>query len=361
MKPETMTDSVSLDSFSEKAGLEPGTIVHVGERQTATTEIAVIEFDKSGFTVKNGTGAVGLMPAKYQQSVSWLRVTGLHDTVAIERLGRDFGIHQLVLEDIVNTHQRSKVEEYDNYLFIVLRAIGFQPDTLDFYDEQISIVLGDNFILSFEESDSGLLQPIVDRVKNSRGKIRSRGADYLAYSLIDLIVDHYFLIEDQLDDLIEVLEDELLSAPEPEMLNRIQKLKRGMIFLRRAIAPMRELLNTLLRSESELIAETTKIYLRDVYDHAIRVVEGLESYRDLVAGLLDIYLTTLSNKMNEVMKVLTVFATIFIPLTFFAGVYGMNFEYIPELKWRWSYPVFWLFVLSTGAGLLVFFRRKKWL
>ncbi|MGR9045752.1 MAG: magnesium/cobalt transporter CorA [Gammaproteobacteria bacterium] len=356
-----MNALVSLDSASKKSGLEPGTVVHVGERQEADTKIKLIEFDKSRFEIKECADLTDLMPSKYQQSISWFKITGLHDVKLIERLGRDFGIHQLVLEDIVNTHQRPKVEEFDNHLFIVFRAIRFQPESLDFDNEQFSIILGNNYILSFEESDSGLLQPIIDRIKNSRGKFRSQGPDYLGYSIIDLIVDQYFLVEDQLDEIVETLEDELLTEPEPEMLHRIQKLKRGMIFLRRAVSPLRELLSSLLRSESDLITETTKIYIRDVYDHAIRVVEGLDSYRDLIAGLLEIYLSSISNKMNEIMKVLTVFATIFIPLTFFAGVYGMNFDYMPELKWRWSYPVFWVIALFTGAGLLFLFRRKKWL
>ncbi|MGR9114790.1 MAG: magnesium/cobalt transporter CorA [Gammaproteobacteria bacterium] len=356
-----MNDRVSLDSSSKKSGLEPGTVVHVGERQVEETKIRLIEFDTNQVEIAECTEIENLMPSKYRQTVSWFRITGLHDVSLIERLGLDFGIHRLVLEDIVNTHQRPKVEEFENFVFIVFRAIRFQPEELVFYNEQFSIILGSNYILSFEESDSGLLQPISDRIKSSRGKFRSQGADYLAYSIIDLVVDQYFLIEDQLDEVIESFEDELLSTPEPEMMHRIQKLKRGMIFLRRAVSPLRELLSALLRSESEFISDNTKIYIRDVYDHAIRVIEGLDSYRDLIAGLLEIYLSSLSNKMNEIMKVLTVFATIFIPLTFFAGVYGMNFEFMPELKWQWSYPVFWLIVLMTGGGLLVFFRNKKWL
>ena len=356
-----MNDLASLDRSSKKTGLEPGTVVHVGERQEAETKIRLIEFDKTCFDVKDCTGLKDLMPPKYQQTVSWFRITGLHDVKLIEELGRDFGIHQLVLEDIVNTHQRPKVEEFENFIFIVFRVIRFQAETIVFDNEQLSIILGRNFVLSFEESDSKLLQPIHDRIKNSRGKFRSQGADYLSYSIIDLVVDQYFLIEDQLDEIVELLEDELLSEPESEMLHRIQKLKRGMIFLRRAVSPLRELLTALLRSESDLINENTKIYIRDIYDHAIRVIEGLDSYRDLISGLLEIYLSSISNKMNEIMKVLTIFATIFIPLTFLAGVYGMNFEFMPELKWQWSYPVFWLISLTTGAGLLVFFRRKKWL
>lgn len=356
-----MTEFQSLSSSSGKVGLAPGSVIHVGERLESTGKIRLIEFSKDSFIERGIETDSELITPNDQPMVSWFSITGLHDVDLIERLGREFKIHQLVLEDIVNTHQRPKVEEFDDIIFLVFRVIRFDAESLEFDNEQISLILGKNFILTFEESESDLLQPIVRRLKNSRGKFRSQGADYLCYSIIDLIVDHYFLIEDSLDEIVENLEDELLLAPTPDMLNTIQKLKRGMIFVRRAVSPLREVLTGLLRSESNLITESTKIYLRDVYDHTIRVAEGLDTNRDLIAGLLEIYLTSLSNKMNEVMKVLTVFATIFIPLTFLAGVYGMNFDHMPELKWKWSYPVFWSISLATAIGLLIFFRRKKWL
>lgn len=356
-----MTQPISLSSSSEKFGLAPGSVIHVGERLETTGKIKLIEFSKD-FLIEQEIKTVSeLIPPKDKPTVSWFSITGLHDVELIERLGKEFTIHQLVLEDIANTHQRPKVEEFDDIIFIVLRVIRFDAESLTFDNEQFSLILGSNFILTFEESESDLLHPIIRRIQNSRGRFRSQGADYLSYSIIDLVVDHYFLIEDSLDEIVEDLEDQLLLSPSPDMLNTIQKLKRGMIFVRRAVSPLREVLNGLLRSESDLIRDTTKVYLRDVYDHTIRVAEGLDTYRDLIAGLLEIYLSSLSNKMNEVMKVLTVFATIFIPLTFLAGVYGMNFDYMPELKWAWSYPVFWSISIATAVGLLVFFRRKKWL
>lgn len=356
-----MTEPQSLSSSSEKFGLAPGSVIHVGERLESSSRIRLLEFDKDSLIERDIETVQALRPPKDKTTVSWFRISGLHDVDLIKQLGDEFDIHQLVLEDIVNTHQRPKLEEFEDIVFIVLRVIRFDAETLKFDNEQFSLILGDNFILTFEESASDLLQPIVRRIQNSRGKFRSQGADYLSYSLIDLIVDHYFLIEDSLDEIIENLEDRLLLAPSPEMLITIQKLKRGMIFVRRAVSPLREVLSGLLRSESELIEEVTKVYLRDVYDHTIRVAEGLDSYRDLIAGLLEIYLSSLSNKMNEVMKILTIFATIFIPLTFLAGVYGMNFEHMPELKWEWSYPVFWSISIATALGLLFFFKRKRWL
>lgn len=356
-----MSESQSLSSSSEKFGLAPGTVIHVGERLETISKIKLIEFDKDRYSERPIENIAELTTPKNETTVSWFSITGLHDVELIEQLGRHFAIHHLVLEDIVNTHQRPKVEAFDDMIFIVLRVIRFDPESLSFDNEQFSLILGSHFILTFEESESDLLNPILRRIQNSRGKFRTQGPDYLCYSIIDLIVDHYFLIEDSLDEIVEILEDELLISPTPDMLNTIQKLKRGIIFVRRAVSPLREVLNGLLRSESDLIRDTTKVYLRDVYDHTIRVAEGLDTYRDLIAGLLEIYLSSLSNKMNEVMKVLTVFATIFIPLTFLAGVYGMNFEHIPELKWEWSYPAFWSVSLATAIGLLIFFRRKKWL
>lgn len=354
-------NSDSQPSSANKFGLAPGSIVHIGHRLETETKIKLLEFNQEKLFEQECTDLSGLMPSKYEQSVSWFRVTGLHDVDLIIQLGREFNIHRLILEDIVNTHQRPKVEEFDQILYIVFRVIYFDAETITFKNEQLSIVLSSNFILTFEETESDLLQPIVHRIKNSQGKFRSQGADFVGYSIMDLVVDHYFLIEDSLNEIVETLEDDLLISPQPEMLHKIQKLKRGIIFLRRAVSPLREVFATLLRSESNLVSDPTRIYIRDVYDHTIRVIEGLDSYRDLITGLLEIYLSSISNKMNEIMKILTVFATIFIPLTFFAGVYGMNFEFMPELKWRWSYPLFWFVSIGIGTGLIAYFRKKKWL
>lgn len=348
-------------SSAKKIGLAPGSVVHIGHRLETDVKIKLLEFSKDQLIEQECINPKDWLPFKNKQTVKWFRVSGLHDVELIEELGRRFDIHPLVLEDIVNTHQRPKIEEYDNLIYIVFRIINFDSETITFQNDQLSILIGSNYILTFEEKESDLFQPIVQRIKNSHGKFRTQGADFLSYSIIDLIVDHYFLIEDSLTEIVELLEDELLLSPQPEMLNKIQKLKRGMIFLRRSVSPLREVLAALLRSESSLISESTKIYIRDVYDHAIRVIEGLDSFRDLTAGLLEIYLSSISNKMNEVMKILTVFASIFIPLTFFAGVYGMNFEFMPELKWRWAYPLFWIITIVTSVSLLIYFRRKKWI
>jgi len=266
-----------------------------------------------------------------------------------------------VLEDILNTHQRPKFEEFNDYLYIVIKAISLGNEAFNVEYEQISLLILKNFVFTFMEKPDALFDPILNRLDNDKSQIRNLGADYLAYIIMDTVVDEYFALQDAFDELIESVEDKLLSDPSSETLSIIQKIKRELIFLRRSVSPLRELLAAIQRSESPLLNEKTKRYFGDIYDHAIRIIEAIESYRDLIAGMLDIYLSSVSNKMNETMKVLTVFASIFIPLTFIAGVYGMNFEYMPELKWRWGYPTLWFIFISVSVFLLGYFKKKKWL
>ena len=288
-------------------------------------------------------------------------IDGLKDVSIIEAIGHHFDIHPLVLEDILNTHQRPKFEEFNDYLYIVIKAISMGNRSLKVKYEQISLLVLQNFVFTFIEKPDTLFHPILNRLDNDKSQVRNLGTDYLAYLIMDTVVDEYFSLQDAFDDLIEGVEDKLLSNPTSETLATIQKIKRELIFFRRSVSPLRELLAAIHRSESPLLNEKTKRYFGDVYDHAIRIIEAIESYRDLIAGMLDIYLSSVSNKMNETMKVLTVFASIFIPLTFVAGVYGMNFEYMPELKWRWGYPAIWVFFISVSVILLRFFRKNKWL
>jgi magnesium transporter len=290
-----------------------------------------------------------------------VNIAGLKDIEIIESVGRNFHIHPLVLEDILNTHQRPKFEEFTDYLFIVLKQLSFEMSTLTVNYEQISILVLKNFIFTFNEKPDDVFDPIRRRLQDCNGRLRVRGADYLAYAIVDTVVDQYFTLQDSLDEVIESVEEQLLSNPTSKTLAKIQRLKRELVFVRKSISPTRELLSGMERSESDLIDEKTRPYLRDVYDHAIRVTEAVDSSRDLITGMLDIYLSSVSNKMNEVMKVLTVFASIFIPLTFIVGIYGMNFEYMPELKWRWAYPALWLVFAVITIGLLTYFKRKKWL
>ncbi|WP_262964432.1 magnesium/cobalt transporter CorA [Methylobacter psychrophilus] len=353
--------SESLSFSSEKSGLPPGSLVHVGEVHTHEHKISVINYNKSTLTRHTVKSIEELLPYKTTDTITWVIVDGLKDVSIIDAIGHYFDIHSLVLEDILNTHQRPKFEEFNDYLYIVIKAITLSNKDFNIGYEQISLLILNNFVFTFIEKPNELFNPILNRLDNDKSQIRNLGTDYLAYLIMDTVVDEYFAVQDTFDDLIESVEETLLSDPSSETLATIQKIKRELIFLRRSVSPLRELLAGIQRSESPLINEKTRRYFGDVYDHAIRIIEAIESYRDLIAGMLDIYLSSVSNKMNETMKVLTVFASIFIPLTFIAGVYGMNFEYMPELKWRWGYPVLWIFFISVSVFLLRFFKKKKWL
>lgn len=346
---------------SAKSGLSPGSLIHVGERLESEVRISVLEYERDAIEAYDTLSMGELIERKRPDTVTWVTVTGLHDVGPIEAMGQHFGIHPLVLEDILNTHQRPKFEEFDDYLFIVLKSLRFDQQAETVAYEQISLLLLEGFVFTFKEKSDETFEPIRLRLMNGHSHFRSHAGDYLAYALLDTIVDQYFVFQDSLDQALDALEDEVLESPTPDTLARIQRLKREMVLVKRGIAPLRELLSTLVRSETSLIRESTKVYLRDVYDHALRVAESFESYRDLLSGFLDVYLSNISNKMNEVMKVLTVFAAIFIPLTFIAGIYGMNFEHMPELKWVWAYPLLWVGFLTIAGGLLLYFKRKKWL
>jgi magnesium transporter len=353
--------SESLSYASEKSGLPPGSLVHVGEVHAHEHKISVVNYNKSTVQKHTVKSIEELLPYKTADAITWVIVDGLKDVGIIDDIGRHFEIHPLVLEDILNTHQRPKFDEFNDYLYIVVKSISLGNKEFDVEYEQISLLILNNFVFTFMEKPDELFDPILNRLDNDKSQFRTLGADYLAYGIMDAIVDKYFVLQDTFDELIEEVEDKLLSDPSSETLASIQKIKRELIFLRRSVSPLRELLAAIQRSESPLINDKTRRYFGDIYDHAIRIIEAIESYRDLIAGMLDIYLSSVSNKMNETMKILTVFASIFIPLTFIAGVYGMNFEYMPELKWKWSYPVLWIFFISISIFLLRFFKKKKWL
>jgi magnesium transporter len=346
---------------SSKAGLPPGTLVHVGEKKIETVKITYIDYDEQVFQEKQVQNIEECLKLKNTPTVTWINIDGIHKVELIEKLGKGFELHPLILEDILSTGQRPKFEDYEKYIYIVLKMLSFSENTQSTKVEQVSVVLSTNFVISFQERVGDVFEQVRDRIRNSKGRIRKMGADYLAYSLIDAIVDNYFVILEKLGEKIEALEEEVISKPREKTVQKIHSLKREMISLRKSIWPLRELIGGLQKSESLLIDETTDIYLRDVYDHTIQIIDTIESFRDTVSGLLDIYLSSLSNKMNSVMKVLTIIATLFIPLTFIAGVYGMNFEYMPELEWRWSYPIIWLIMISVAVIMLIYFRKKKWL
>ncbi|MCX7098277.1 MAG: magnesium/cobalt transporter CorA [Methylococcales bacterium] len=351
----------SRNLASKKSGLPPGSLVHVGKVHPHEQTISVANYNKSSLDKRTVKTIAELLPYKNQDSITWVIVDGLKEVSVIDDIGQHFDIHALVLEDILNTHQRPKFEEFDDYLYIVLKAIALTDTELTVEYEQISLLVLDNFVFTFMEKPMALFNPILNRLDNDKSQIRNLGADYLAYLIMDIVVDGYFTLEEAFDELIESVEDTLLSEPSTQILSTIQKIKRELIYLRRMVAPLRELLAAIQRSESPLLTNKTRHYFADIYDHVIRITEAIEAYRDLVSGMLDIYLSSVSNKMNETMKVLTVFASIFIPLTFISGIYGMNFEYMPELKWHWGYPTLWVFFISVAILLLGYFKKKKWL
>ena len=352
----------SLSTSSGKSGLPPGSLIHVGEVLESVGNMSVIDYSKGRFEEKKIESVDEILAYKDSETVTWVIIEGLTDVAVVERIGAIFGIHQLVLEDILNTNQRPKFEEYDDHLYIVLKCLLSEDTHFSVNNEQVSLLVMKNFVIMFKEKKDELFLPLQQRIRTSSGKFRGLGSDYLAYAILDFIVDQNFILIDLLDESITTLEDSLLTGePKQDMLYKIQRLKREMISIRRYVSPVRELLSEMLRSESDLIHENTHIFLRDVSDHSIRVVESIESYREILTGLLDIYVSTVSNKMNQIMKVLTVFTSIFIPLTFIAGIYGMNFEYMPELKWKWAYPLTWAVFIVIPIVLLVYFKRKKWL
>lgn len=350
-----------------KAGLSPGTLVHVGKKRSEKIKITVIDYDEDEFTEKVVKSVEECFKFKDKDTVTWINIDGLHNVDSIEKLGKNFGVHPLVLEDIVNTNQRPKLEDFEDYIFLVLKMLYTREDDGEVHSEQISMILGKTFVISFQEQDGDIFDNIRDRLRAGKGRIRKMGADYLAYSLMDAIVDNYFIILEKFGETIENMEEDLVANPDPKTLQDIYSLKRELIFLRKSVWPLREVISGLERLESPLIHNSTGIYLRDVYDHTIQVIDTVETYRDMVSGMLDMYLSSISNRMNEVMKVLTIIATIFIPLTFIAGIYGMNFNSeasplnMPELNWYYGYPAVWTVMLSVGLVMFVYFKKRKWL
>ncbi len=347
---------------SKKAGLPPGTLVHIGEKGVGEPKVTLIDYDEANFEEREVRAPEECFPFKEKPTVTWINVEGVHQIEVIEKLGHCFGFHPLVLEDILNTDQRPKMEVYGDYIYIVLKMLYEGDGNRPVEAEQVSLILGSNFVISFQEGKEGdVFNPVRERLRTGKGHIRKMGPDYLAYSLIDMIVDNYFLILESVGEKVELLEEELMAHPTTTTLQEIQRLKNEMIFLRRAVWPLREVVSGLGRKESPLVKETTEIYLRDVYDHTVQVMDTIEIYREMLSGMLDIYLSSVSNRLNSVMKVLTIIATIFMPLTFIAGIYGMNFKYLPELEWRWGYLAVWLVFVAVGVSMLIYFRKRKWL
>jgi magnesium transporter len=346
---------------SKKAGLAPGTIIHVGEVKTGKPRITLISYDKDTFEERIVESIEDCLLCKDPKTVSWINVDGVHQVDIVERIGTHFGLHPLVMEDIAHTDQRPKMEDFESYIYLVLKMLQFEEDIAGVKAEQVSIILGPGFVLSFQETEGDTFDAVRERLRNSKGRIRSSGSSYLAYALMDSIVDNYFVVLEKIGGFLEVLEENVIEDPTPAILQDVHGIKKEIIYLRRSVWPLREVIGKLERSESPLIEEVTLVFLKDIYDHTIRIIETAETYRDITSGIMDVYLSSVSNKMNEVMKTLTIIATIFIPLTFIAGVYGMNFRNMPELAWEWGYPAAWIIMALVSAFMLMYFRRKRWL
>jgi magnesium transporter len=342
-------------------GLPPGTLVHVGKERTEKVRITVIDYSEAKVEERELAAVSDCAEFADSSAVTWINVDGIHDMKVIEEIGQHFGLHALLLEDVANANQRAKTEDYEDHIFTVLKMLYCDRDTGEIGTEQVSLVLGANVVISFQEEPGDVFDGIRDRIRNGKGRIRAMGADYLMYSLIDAVVDNYFVILEWVGERIDAIEEEVHAKPTPKVAMSIQSLKKEMLSSRKAIWPLREVVSGLQRGESPLIQKETVPFFRDVYDHVIQVIDTSETCRDMVAALRDTYLTVISNRMNEVMKVLTIIATIFMPLTFIAGIYGMNFDVMPETKYAYGYPICLATMAVVGVLMLVYFRRKNWL
>lgn len=345
---------------SQKTGMPPGSLVHIGNRKLENVSVSVLEYDENSIKHIDVDDPGDLAYFRNSDKTSWVNINGLHDTSLLGAIGSVFGLHPLVLEDILDTQQRPKIEDYGEYIYISIKQLYIDEDTGGILTEQQSIVLGKGFVISASESKTRIFEPVRERLENG-SKVRKVGADYLTYSLLDAIIDNYSDVLERIGDMIEEVEELLISKPVPNTLKRINEIKKDTLFIHKNVWPLREVTNLLERMESQLVQDSTRLYIRDLYDHVIQAMDTTEIYRDILSGLLDVYLSSLSYKMNEVMKVLTIISTIFIPLTFLTGIYGMNFRYMPGLEWRWSYFAFLGVMIAVAVAMLIFFRKRKWL
>jgi magnesium transporter len=350
-----------IKTRANKVGLPPGSLVYIGERKTDKVTISILNYDEMQFQEKEAKTVEECFSFKDKPTVTWIDVDGVHELEILEKLGNCFGLHSLVLEDVLNTDQRPKIEDFGDYLYIVLKMIYYDDKNNETIAEQISLIIGLNFVISFQEGRGDVFDPVKERIRSGKGNIRKWGSDYLAYSLIDTIVDNYFTIVEKLGEKIEDAEEELVTNPTSQTLQSIHNLKKEMMFLRKSVWPLREVVSSLERGESALIKETTFVYFRDVYDHTIQVADTIETLRDMLSSMLDIYLSSVSNRLNAVMKVLTIIATIFIPLTFVVGIYGMNFKNMPELEWHWGYYIVLFIMVVIVVLMIIYFKKKKWI
>ena len=347
--------------ISQKAGMPPGTLVHIGEKKTDSILLSIISYDEKVVEEKALSKVEDSFIYKERPSITWINIDGLHDIDIIAKIGNEFNLHPLIMEDILHTNQRPKMDDFESYLFVVLRILYYNKAENEIISEQLSLILWKNIVISFQESTRDIFDPVKERIRKDKGRIRKMGADFLLYALIDTVVDNYLIVLENINERVEELEEQLINNPEPGTLEDIHNFKRELIFLKKSLWPLRDLIGTLVRGESGLIQAKTTIFFKDVYDHTIHMIDTVETYRDLVSGMMEVFLTSVSNRMNEVMKILTVIATVFIPLTFIAGVYGMNFNNMPELTWKYGYFIIWIIMFLIGVFMFVWFKKKKFL
>jgi len=362
MPAQTFSSPMPAHTHSRlaKVGLPPGTLLPTGERRVQQTTLTLIEYTGERFTERVLPDAEACRGLNNASSIHWLNVEGLHDVEVIQKVGDIFGLHPLVLEDIVSIGQRPRMEDYGDYIYVVVKMLYRNGSDRQIVSEQVSLILGPFGVLTFQEVEGDVFDPIRERIRAAKGRVRSSGPDYLAYRLLDAIIDNYFITLEDVNDRVEAIQDQVASKPEPMIIREIHQLKRDIIVLRKSLWPVREVIGGLQKCDSSLVAQSTEIFLRDAYEHTIQVIDTIETMRDTLSSALDIYLSSMSNRMNEIMRVLTVMSTLFIPLTFIVGVYGMNFEHMPELAWRFGYAGVWLVMLATVIGMLIFFRRQRW-
>lgn len=348
------------DGTASSFGLPPGTVVYTGKETKEKVKIRVMDYNESKFEERVVDDPAKCIDLLKSPTITWVHVTGVHDTKKIEEIGETFGLHPLVREDIANISQRPKMEEFDDYVFVVCKMVYYNKHK-ELKVEQVSLVIGDTYVISFHEKEEDVFEIIRNRIRMSKGRIRKMKSDYLAYCLLDSIVDNYFITLEKLGEEMEEIEDEVVKNPTKETIVKIQKLKRSLIFIRKAVWPMRELIGSLQRTESKIIKKSTGVYLRNLYDHAVQAIDVLETYRDMLSGMTDVYLSSLSNRTNEIMKVLTIISTIFIPTTFIASIYGMNWPNIPEFSIEYGYYYVWLVFIIITISMLIYFRKKGWM
>lgn len=344
--------------YLQTAGLPPGSLVHTGEIKADHSVITLINYSPTLFSKKEIALSDLPGPDGDDTTVQWVNVEGL-DVGVLEVVGNRFGLHRLVMEDILNTGQRPKLEDYGNYIYTVVKVLSYDREAGEFSAEQASLVLGRGFVLTFTEKHTDIFKPVIDRLANDVGRMRTAGADYLLYCLLDVIVDDYFVVLEDIGEKIEYAEDELITTPSSDTLKDIYGLKRSMLFLHKAVWPFREVVGALDHGGTRLMRDETNVFLRDLYDHVIQVMDMSDTMRDILSSMLDIYLSSASNRMNEIMKVLTIISTVFIPLTFIVGIYGMNLR-MPEVEYPWMYPAVWGLMIAIAGAMLYYFKRKKW-